>query len=78
MIRIRVEVVGEWGTALVAARAGSIRQALALVEGRYAAERCTLLFPLPPESFFVTEANLDPGFEEAPQTAPPGATNGDH
>ena len=78
MIRINVEVVGEWGTALVAARAGSIGQALALVEGRYAAERCTLLFPLPPEGFFAAEAGLDPGLEKVPQIGTSGAANGDH
>lgn len=59
MIRTLIEVGDNAATFVVAVRAASIRQAVALAADRYPGSDTRVVFPLDPETFFVKEPTLE-------------------
>ena len=61
MVRISVEVRSGTARFRVGVQAPSIREALALVGGRYPRREVRVVFPIEPEGFFVKEPSAPAG-----------------
>ena len=72
MVRISVEVRSGTARFRVGVQAGSIREALRLVGGRYPRGVVRVLFPIEPEGFFADEPSVPAevtGYEQAHEVA---------
>ena len=72
MVRVSIEVRSGTASFRVGVQAESIRRAVSLVEGSYAAGDVRVIFPIAPEGFFVKDVAAQAGrieFEEPQKTA---------